>query len=246
MENNNMPTVMDDASPAPDTGTEATPATNAADDQTAQPAAENTPPASTAEPGGDKPPTTPTRTLLDDDEEAPPAAADASSVPSEEDITKFCSGITAADLGDGVTWSDDALRAMAPSLMELTQGDPAKAEGVVKAYSEYMRSEAKRQQEAAEAFNDGLIRECKARFGADIKKVAKFAREGGREIFGDELWSALKATPAFANNPEVLDRLARHGRRIAADNGVEVPKVKPPAEEEGDVIHRLYGKVNVG
>ena len=189
----------------------------------------------------------PSRTLLDDEEEPAKGEPEAASgAPTAEDVEKFCKGIPATDLGDGVTWSDDTLRAMAPSLMELTGGDPSKANGVVKAYSSYMQELSRKQQEAAEAFNDGQLKECRKRFGDDLPKVAKAARVAGRAIFGDALWNALKATPEFANNPDVLERLAEHGRRISQDGGAVRPVDGTPSGDGGDVLHRMYGNVKVG
>ena len=207
-----------------------------------------TPPAKSGE---EKPAeSAPAKTLLDDDEETPPAeekpAEETPNAPSEEDMEKFRSGIKAIDLGDGVEWSDDTLKAMTPSLMELTGGDPKKANNLVKAYADFVQGESRKQLEAAEAFNNGLIKECQSRFGADIKKVAKLAREGGRAIFGDDLWKALKSTPAFANNPDVLERLAEHGRRIAEDGGAVKPKDGEPTPESEDLLHRMYRNVKVG
>lgn len=190
-----------------------------------------------------------TKTLLDDDDAQPAAPSPGEQPaqgPSAEEIEKFCSGIKATDLGDGVTWSDDALKAMAPSLMQLTGGDPAKADGVVKAYSSFVQEQSRRQQEAAEAFNTGLIKECQQRFGSDLKKVARYAREGGLAIFGDSLWAALKSTPAFANNPDIIERLAEYGRRIAEDGGVAHPDDGAHAPTDEDVLHRMYGNVKVG
>lgn len=184
-----------------------------------------------------------TKTLLDDEDEpaAEPKPEDAQT-PNDEAIDAFIKGIDATDLGDGVQWSDETLKAMAPSLMEITGGDAKKANGVVKAYAAHMQEQARKQTEAMEAFNDGLIKECQTRFGADLKKVAGLAREGGRAIFGDNLWSALKATPAFANNPDVLERLAEHGRRIREDNGAVATKTAEQ-KEEGDLFKRMYGGI---
>lgn len=185
------------------------------------------------------------KTLLDDEDEpvSEPKAGE-TPAPDEDAVSAFIKGIEATDLGDGVQWSDETLKAMAPSLMELTGGDPGKANGVVRAYAAHLQEQARKHTEALEAFNDGLIKECQARFGADLKKVAGLAREGGRAIFGDDLWAALKGTPAFANNPDVLERLAEHGRRVREDNGAVQSKAAAP-KEEGDLFKRMYGNMKI-
>lgn len=220
------------------------------------PAEPQTPPAEPANPPAD--PATPTtdsatppvndppklKSLLDDDDEPgkDPANPGEPEKPTDEAIKAFVEGIPALDLGDGVKWDDAMLTAMAPSLMELTGGDPKKADNLVKAYASHAQAYAKAQAEAADAFNNGLIAECEKRFGADVKKVAALAKAGGRAIFGDTIWNEMKKTPAFANNPDIMERLAEFGRKIATDSGKVTPTASEPADG-GDVLHRMYGKI---
>jgi hypothetical protein len=216
-------------------------------DTTASESDTSTPPAESGSETQDaKDASSPSKTLLDDEDVAAESETPESNAPSAEDIEAFCKGIDVTDLGDGVEWSDPTLKAIAPALMELTGNDPKKANGVVKAYATFVQEQARQQQEVAEAFTKGLVNECKARFGADLKKVAKFAREGGRAIFGDNLWSALKSTPAFANNPDVIERLADYGRRLAEDTGATKPTTGAKVGDEMDVLQRMYNHVNVG
>jgi hypothetical protein len=203
-------------------------------------------PPAPADPRADPPPAQ-VKTLLDDDDPpAEPKADDPADPagPSDEDVQKFCEGIPALDMGDGVKWDDATLKAMAPSLMELTGNDPAKAHGVVKAYCEFAQRQAKAQMEAQDAFSRGLVAECQKRFGEDLKKVATLAKQGGLAIFGEQIWNEMKKVPAFANNPDIMERLAEAGRRYATDGGKVLPKGSEPAEK-GDVLHRLYGNVKV-
>lgn len=220
------------------------------------PAEPQTPPAEPVNPPAD--PATPTtdsatppvndppklKSLLDDDDEPgkDPANPGEPEKPTDEAIKAFVEGIPALDLGDGVKWDDAMLTAMAPSLMELTGGDPKKADNLVKAYASHAQAYAKAQAEAADAFNNGLIAECEKRFGADVKKVAALAKAGGRAIFGDTIWNEMKKTPAFANNPDIMERLAEFGRKIATDSGKVTPTASEPADG-GDVLHRMYGKI---
>jgi len=198
----------------------------------------------TAEPPKDDKPKA--KSLLDDD---PPAGetkkegdgAEAPKAPTADEIDAWCKGVPALDLGDGVKWDDAALKAMAPSLMGL---EKEKSNEVIKAYAEYTKGVAKAQAEAADAFNNGLIAECEKRFGTDLKKVAGFAKKGGQAIFGDKIWNEMKTIPSFANDPDVMERLAEYGRKISNDTG----KVTPPGggtTESGDVLHRMYGNVKV-
>lgn len=207
----------------------------------------STPPAESGSETQDaKDASSPSKTLLDDEDVTGESETPEANAPSAEDIEAFCKGIDVTDLGDGVEWSDPTLKAIAPALMELTGNDPKKANGVVKAYATFVQEQARQQQEAAEAFTKGLVNECKARFGADLKKVAKFAREGGRAIFGENIWSALKSTPAFANNPDIIEKLADYGRRLAEDTGATKPTAGTKANDEMDVLQRMYNHVNVG
>ena len=213
----------------------------------AEPSAAETAASANAEPAAQK-------SLLDDEPEPAADAADAegkqpeaaAEPPSEEDIDAFCKAIPATDLGDGVGWSDDTLRAMAPSLMELTGRDPKKADAVVRAFQAHVQDVRRRQNEASEAFNRGQIDQCRKRFGADLPSVARDARVGLMEIFGPELGNALKSTPEFANNPDVIERLAAFGRRIRQDSGAVLPQGGTPVQDSSDVLHRMYGNVKVG
>ena len=223
-----------------------TPPANPSADPATPPA---TPPADPATPPAD--PATPPandpsklKSLLDDDEEPAkdPANPEEPEKPTDEAIKAFVEGIPALDLGDGVKWDDAMLTAMAPSLMELTGGDPKKADNLVKAYASHAQAYAKAQAEAADAFNNGLIAECEKRFGADVKKVAALAKAGGKAIFGEKIWNEMKKTPAFANNPDIMERLAEYGRKISTDSGKVTPTASEPAAS-GDLLHRMYGKI---
>jgi len=186
------------------------------------------------------------KSLLDDE---PPAqepkkegeGTEAPKAPTTEEIDAWVKGVPALDLGDGVKWDDAALKAMAPTLMGL---EKEKSNEVIKAYADYTKGLAKAQAEAADAFNNGLIMECEKRFGTDLKKVAGYAKKGGAAIFGDKIWNEMKTIPSFANNPDIMERLAEYGRKISNDTG----KVTPPGggtTEPGDVLHRMYGNVKV-
>lgn len=184
------------------------------------------------------------KSLLDDEPEKPAEGAKdgGKPAPTEEEIAEWCRGVPALDLGDGVKWDDDALKAMAPSLMSL----PKEASGkVISAYAEYTKEVARRQAVAADAFNAGLIRQCEERFGADLRKVASYAKKGGAAIFGDALWGQMKTVPQFANNPDVMERLAAYGRSIATDGGKVTPDEGRGGEDRSDVIKRMYGGVKV-
>ena len=201
--------------------------------------------------GEQKQPTGEGATLLDGDDdnaqggEGGEGAENKAEPPTEEQVAEFCKGIPALDMGDGVKWDDATLKAIAPSLMEVTGGDAKKAQPIVKAYAEHMQKLAKAQAEAADAFNNGLIAECNKRFGADLKKVAGYAKKGGAAIFGDKIWNEMKTIPSFANNPDIMERLAEFGRKIATDGGKVTTKDGDPAPGESDVLHRMYGNVKV-
>ncbi len=203
-----------------------------------------------------KPPR-PARTLLEDAEagDAPAdggrdAPADAAkggrpAAPSPEEVDAFVRGIPSLDLGDGVEWDDATLRAMAPALMEVAGGDPKRADGVVRAYAGFVQERARLAQEAEDAFNDGLVKECSRRFGDDLRKVAAYAARGGRAVFGDALWDEMKGVPQFANNPDIMERLAEVGRRATPDGGAASPPGGRQPEAGGDVLHRMYGALRV-
>lgn len=220
-----------------------------ADPNPPTPPANPNPPADPNSPANPNPPTDPAKpaatvavpkSLLDDADDTPANPADPGT-PTDEAVKAFVEGIPALDLGDGVKWDDEMLTAMAPSLMELTGADPKKADGIVKAYAAHAQKIAKAQAEAADAFNNGLIQQCQERFGADLKKVAGYAKQGGLEVFGEKIWNEMKKIPAFANNPDIMDRLAAIGRKKATDGGKVVPKAAAPADR-GDLLHRMYGQ----
>ena len=201
-------------------------------DPPANPPADPTPPA--------KPAPAAPKSLLDDDDDPPADPAAQPQQPDDEAVKAFVAGIPALDLGDGVKWDDQMLKVMAPSLMELTGGDPKKADGLVKAYASHAQAYAKAQAEAADAFNNGLIAQCKERFGADFNKVKAYAKQGGLQVFGEKIWNEMKKTPVFANNPDIMERLAEIGRKSATDSGKVLPQGSTPGDR-GDLLHRMYG-----
>lgn len=187
--------------------------------------------------------------LLDDDEEPThekkedEGAADegANKVPTEEEIDAWCKSVPELDLGDGVKWDNAVLKAMAPSLMGLKKEESGR---VIKAYAEYTKAQAKAQAEAADGFNNGLIKQCQERFGEDLPKVAQLAKSGGREVFGDKIWNEMKKIAAFANNPDILEKLAAVGQRVATDRGKVIPKGSEGSDApKGDILHRMYGNI---
>ena len=186
--------------------------------------------------------------LLDDDgkpkdgEEPKPGEGQEPKPPTEEQIAEWCKGCPALDLGDGVQFDDAALLAMAPTLMGLKKDESDK---VIKAYAEYTKAQIKANAEAQDAFNRGLVEECNKRFGADLKKVVSYAKKGGEAFFGDKVWKVMKGIPSFANNPDVMERLAEYGRKMSTDSGKVVPKDGNGGGEDGDVLHRMYGGVKV-
>ena len=197
-----------------------------------------------SEPTPTEPTTPPAKAARDisllDDDDPPPADPPTPPTPDDEKVKAFVEGIPALDMGDGVKWDDQMLKVMAPSLMELTGGDPKKADGLVKAYSSHMQSIMKAQAEAADAFNNGLIAQCKERFGEDFQKVVAYAKQGGRAVFGEKIWNEMKKTPAFVNNPDIMEKLAEIGRKSATDGGKVLPQGSTPGER-GDLLHRMYG-----
>lgn len=183
--------------------------------------------------------------LLDDDPKPGEGGEQKPQPPTEEQVKAWTDGLKSIDLGDGVKWDDGALKEMTPALMEISGGDPKKAEGVVKAYTAYQQKIARATDEARVAFNNMLVGECEKRFGGDIKKVVEYARKGGAAIFGEKIWNAMKKVPSFANNPDILERLAEFGRRTSTDTGRVVPKDGAGDGDRGDVLHRMYGDVKV-
>ena len=218
---------------------------------TTPPADPANPPADPANPPADpaNPPSEPTepkklKSLLDDDDddETPANEPTDPAQPSAEDIDAWVKSVPALDLGDGVTWDDAALKAMAPSLMGLEKD---KADAVIKAYADYTKGIAKAQAEAADAFNNGLIAECKKRFGEDLKKVTTLAKQGGVAVFGEKIWKEMKSVPAFANNPDIMERLADIARRFATDGGKVVSDGAGGGSDNDDLLKRMYGKIKV-
>jgi len=185
------------------------------------------------------------KNLLDDEPEPKKEEGADDTPPTEEAVKAWTDGLKAIDLGDGVKWNDEALTEMTPALMKMSGGDPKKAEGLVKAYTAYQQKVAKAVAERDVAVNNMLIAECERKFGADLKKVVGFARKGGEAIFGAQIWNAMKREPRFANNAEILEKLAEYGRKIATDTGRVVPKDGTGGGESEDVLHRMYGSVKV-
>ena len=218
------------------------PATPPANPPSNPPSEPTTPPAEPATPPSE--PTAPKKlkSLLDDDDEPPANEPTDPAQPSAEDIDAWVKSVPALDLGDGVTWDDAALKAMAPSLMGLEKD---KADAVIKAYADYTKGIAKAQAEAADAFNYGLIAECKKRFGEDLRKVTTLAKQGGVAVFGEKLWKEMKSVPAFANNPDIMERLADIARKFATDGGKVAPNGAEGGSDKDDLLKRMYGKIKV-
>lgn len=144
--------------------------------------------------------------------------------PSEEAVAEWKKGVKAFDLGDGVEYDDELVEKIAPALMKLTGGDPSKAEAVVKAYTEYALGLNRKAVENEEAFNSQLVTACRERWGKDLGRVARLADAGGRNIFGDKLWNEIRSVRQFANNPDIMERLAAFGRGASGDRGVVTDK----------------------
>ena len=162
--------------------------------------------------------------------------------PTEDEQKAYRESIKTIDLGDGVKWDDPSLEAMTPELMRLTGNDPKKAEGIVKAYTDFQRKQVAAQQERSEQFLSGLVDQCRERFGDDLQKICALAKAGGRKIFGDELWNVMRQERAFANNPDIIERLAAFGRSAQDDKGVVKKEVKPAVAGSGDWRTNMYGK----
>ena len=185
----------------------------------------------------------PARNLLDDEpEEGGEKSADAGAASDAEAVKTWTAGIKATDLGDGVKWDDPLLDAMAPELMKMSGGDPKKAEGVVKAFTDYQRAVAKKMAEGAAEIDRQNISACEAEFGQDLKKVVKLAREGGRIAFGD-LWDVVRQERRVCNHPAFIRQMARIAQRFATDTGHVAPKEGAGDGEVGDVLHRMYKDV---
>lgn len=140
--------------------------------------------------------------------------------PTEEQVAEWRKGVKAIDLGDGVEFDDALLERLTPALMKLSGGDSSKAEEIVKAYTEYALEQNRKAVEQAEAFNGQLVASCRERWGKDLRRVARLADAGGKTIFGDKLWNEIRSVRQFANNPDIMERLAAFGRGAASDKGV--------------------------
>lgn len=218
------------------------PATPPANPPSNPPSEPTTPPAEPATPPSEPTASKKLKSLLDDDDEPPANEPTDPAQPSAEDIDAWVKSVPALDLGDGVKWDDAALKAMAPSLMGLEKD---KADAVIKAYADYTKGIAKAQAEAADAFNNGLIAECKKRFGEDLKKVTTLAKQGGVAVFGEKIWNEMKSVPAFANNPDIMERLADIARKFATDGGKVAPKGAEGGSDKDDLLKRMYGGIKV-
>ncbi len=168
--------------------------------------------------------------------------SEGAAVPTAEQVAEWAKGVRALDMGDGVTWSDDLLREMAPSLMTL---DKAAQEKTIKTYADFQAKQARALAENADLANRSRIRLCQERFGGDLRKFTGLAKTAGAKIFErhPEIWNALKSTPEFANNPDVIECLAEVGRLFATDTGHVAPKEGAGDGEVGDVLHRMYKDV---
>lgn len=185
--------------------------------------------------------------LFDDPEPVAtdPEKKDDPAAPTEEQSKAFTEEVKKIDLGEGVTFDDNAMTVMAPALYKLTGGDAAKAEEAVKAYSELKKAEAAQAEEARNKHCDGLIEADKKKFGADLPKVVELAKVGGKAFFGEKKWNVLKGIPEFVNDPDILEALAGHGRRVQNDKGGVKPKDGKTEPDGGDLFHRMYRGVKV-
>lgn len=242
-------TIADADAPSADPATSAEPAAAepapageqpAAAEPAAEPAQSADAPA--AKPAADARP----RTLLEEADE--PAAGDApddgvaGKAVDGEKLEAFKSSIRALDLGEGVRFDDAAFSDIAPELMEMAGGDPGRAEPLVRKYVQGEIARARAAQEAQDAFNAELRNQCRQRWGADTMSVAKAANAGGRAVFGDRIWNEMKGIESFANNPDIMERLAMVGKRLAVDGGAVHPAGQS-AEDTRDVIARMYGGI---
>ena len=182
----------------------------------------------------------PAASLLDDQPATPPASDQPA--PDEEAVKKWTEGVKALDLGDGVTWDDEALGAMTPELMRLSGNDPSKAEGLVKAYATYQQNLRNRIDEANAAYANELVEECKRRFGPDLRQTLEQAKAGGLHVFGETLWKQLRSVPQFANNPDLIERLAAFGRTATPDRGAIPAKDTGAQPAPRDWREGMYGK----
>lgn len=205
----------------------------------------NDPPKNDPPPANDPPKKTEQAVNLMDDEtggepEKKESGAEEPKPPTDEEQKTFREAIKTIDIGEGVKWDDPALSAMTPELMKISGGDPKKAEGIVKAYTAYQQEQVRQFNEANDKFLNGLVEQCKQRFGSDLKQVCALAKEGGRRIFGDYLWNVMKKERAFANNPDIIEKLAAFGRSTKDDPGA-TKKETGTTGRSSDWRENMYG-----
>ena len=73
------------------------------------------------------------------------------------------------------------------------------------------------------AFNkavNGNIKASNERFGAEFKSTVKDAIRGGRDIFGEKLFTKIWNNPHLKTDPDMLGALAARGRSLKSDTGV--------------------------
>ena len=205
----------------------------------------NDPPKNDPPPANDPPKKTEQAVNLMDDEtggepEKTEPGTEEQKPPTDEEQKTFREAIKTIDIGEGVKWDDPALSAMTPELMKISGGDPKKAEGIVKAYTAYQQEQVRQFNEANDKFLNGLVEQCKQRFGSDLKQVCALAKEGGRRIFGDDLWNVMKKERAFANNPDIIEKLAAFGRSTKDDPGA-TKKETGTTGRSSDWRENMYG-----
>lgn len=191
----------------------------------------------------------PVKTLLDDDDEEKDGQNDGEKKeeeqkePDQQSVDDFKMQIKeVVKLPDGVEYDDEALNAMAAPLMELTGGDPKKADRVIKAYTDFRRKESNAQIEEQNRYAKALSEECTKRFGKDIKIFSKDAREGGFKVFGNDLWNVLRHIPQIGNNPDMIERLAMINRKLSSDPAVVQKEQQQPAGTSG-WVSSMYGGI---
>ena len=191
--------------------------------------------------GGEEAPKKPVNLLDDPAGEEQPKGGEDEKAPTDEEQKAYRESIKAIDLGEGVKWDDPSLEAMTPELMRLTGNDPKKAEGIVKAYTAHQQAQVRAMQERQDKFLNGLVGECKKRFGDDLGRMCELAKAGGKKIFGDEIWNVMRKEPSFANNPDIIEKLAAFGRSEKDDPGVTAAQPKA-AGGDRDWRESMYGK----
>jgi len=78
---------------------------------------------------------------------------------------------------------------------------------------------AKHQAQTNKALN-GNIKAAQERFGAEFKSTVKDAIRGGRDIFGEKLFTKIWNNPHLKTDPDMLGALAARGRSLKSDTGV--------------------------